>query len=115
MAQPARPYLGPEERLPYLVDGLGNNRVAALLGVAKSQPSRWRAGKDRMNADNARSLLDLDYVMARLSQLMDSERAAIWLESSNSTLGTRPIDAIELRGPTAILPAIDAEEQGYSS
>lgn len=38
-----------EERLEYLVAGFGNNRIAELLGVSKSQPSRWlRKGRDRL-------------------------------------------------------------------
>lgn len=101
-----------EERLEYLVGGLGNNHVAQLLHVSKSQPSRWRSGKDRMSADSERRLLDLDYVMARLLRVMPPALAKVWLESPNPWVGGRPIDALRLRGLEGVLGAIEAEEQG---
>jgi hypothetical protein len=101
-----------EERLDYLAASLGSNRVAELLGVSKSQPSRWRARKDGISADNRRRLLDLDYVVARLDLLYPPEQAGIWLTSHNSVLGARPIDVLKLRGAGPVVAAIDAEEQG---
>ncbi len=101
-----------EERLEKLVNSLGNNRVAELLDVSASQPSRWRSGRERMSGESRRRLLDLDYVLARLEQLMPREQAEIWLTSFNMHLRARPIDALRLGGATAVLPAIDAEAQG---
>src|SRR5262245_57024380 len=66
-----------QERLERLVTELGSNRVASLLGVNRSQPTRWRSGDERISADKQRSLLDLDYVMARLLQLFPREQAEI--------------------------------------
>src|SRR5438093_8829823 len=100
------------ERLERLVAGLGNNRVAGLLNVSPSQPSRWRRGEERISADKQRSLLDLDYVMARLLQLFPPEQAEIWLTSHNAHLGARPMDVLRLRGAGAVVRAIDAEAQG---
>ncbi len=100
------------ERLEHLVAGLGNNRVAALLGVSPSQPSRWRRGEERINAENQRRLIDLDYVMARLLQVWPPEQAEIWLTSHNAFLGSRPTDVLRLRGGAAVVPAIDAEAEG---
>lgn len=102
----------PVQRLACLIDTFGNNQVAALLGVSRSQPSRWRAGKESMRADNARRVIDLDFVMARLLQVWSPEVASIWLVSHNAHLGARPIDLIRLRGPLAVLEAIDAAVQG---
>jgi transcriptional regulator with XRE-family HTH domain len=99
------------ERLDRLVRDLGNNHVASLLGVSVSQPSRWRSGAERISADSQRRLLDLDYVYSRLLQLFSMEQSEIWLRSQNAHLGARPIDVLRLRGPSAILPAIEAEAQ----
>jgi len=99
-------------RLGRLITDLGNNRVASLLGVSRSQPSRWRRGEERISAEKQRSLLDLDYVMARLLQLFPPQQAEIWLTSHNAHLGARPMDVLRLRGAGAVVRAIDAEAQG---
>lgn len=112
VSEPAAAGLLLAQRLDRLIAELGNNRVANLLGVSRSQPSRWRSGEERISADKQRGVLDLDYVMARLLQLYPREQAEIWLTSHNAILGARPIDVLRLRGAAAILPAIDAEAQG---
>jgi transcriptional regulator with XRE-family HTH domain len=112
VSEPAASELWLAERLDRLIDGFGNNRVASLLGVSRSQPSRWRRGEERISADKQRSVIDLDFVMARLLQLYPREQAEIWLTSHNAHLGSRPIDVLRLRGAAGILPAIDAEAQG---
>ena len=43
-------------RLAWLVSVLGNNQVAELLGVSRSQPSRWRTGKEGLAAENRRDV-----------------------------------------------------------
>lgn len=92
---------------------LGNNRIADLLGVSRSQPSRWRTGVEGLAARNQRAVLDLDYVIARLHQLWAPDVAAIWLESPNAHLGgATPLDVLRHRGTTDVIRAIDAEAQG---
>jgi hypothetical protein len=100
------------ERLERLIGELGNNRVATLLAVSNSQPSRWRSGKEGIGAENQRKLIDLDYVFGRLEQLFTSRQAEIWLTSFNAHLGGRPIDVLRLRGAAPVIEAIDAEAQG---
>jgi hypothetical protein len=100
------------DRLERLIGELGNNRVASLLAVSPSQPSRWRSGKEGISTENQRKLLDLDYVFARLEQLFRPRQAEIWLNSYNAHLGGRPIDALHLRGASSVIQAIDAEAQG---
>jgi len=99
-------------RLHAVVEQLGNNQTADLIGVSRSQPSRWRAGIEGVGPDSERRILDLDYVLARLGRLFPREQARIWLESHNAHLGARPIDVLKLRGPEAVIVAVDAEEQG---
>lgn len=100
------------DRLERLIDELGNNRVAKLLSVSVSQPSRWRSGKEGMGAENQRKVIDLDYVFGRLEQLFSARQAEIWLTSFNAHLGARPVDVLRIRGAGPVVEAIDAEAQG---
>ena len=104
--------VGTAEKLDRLVESLGNNRVAELLDVSRSQPSRWRSRAEGIAADNERRLLDLEYVMSRLLRLYPPAVADTWLASHNSHLGARPIDVLKASGALPVVQAIDAEEQG---
>lgn len=104
--------VGEEEKLNRLVEQLGNNRVAELMSVSRSQPSRWRRGEERLGPENRRKLIDLDYVFSRLLQLYPKEQAEIWLRSHNAHLGARPIDVLKIRGAVRVIEAIDAEAEG---
>ena len=99
-------------RLALLLRELGNNRLAGLLDVSPSQPSRWKSGEERIGAENQRRLIDLDYVMARLLRLYPRAQAEIWLTSHNVHLGSRPVDVLRLRGAAPVVQAIDAEAEG---
>lgn len=101
-----------QTRLARLVKGLGNNRVADLISVSRSQPSRWRAGREGLGPESQRRVLDLDYVVARLLQIYPREQAEIWLTSHNAHLGARPVDVLRLRGAEPVIAAIDAEAEG---
>lgn len=114
------PYLhtGPlpvRRRLAFLIETLGNNVVADLIGVSPSQPSRWRAGKVRMNPDNEKLVVDLDYVVARLLRVYKPAVVGLWLTAANPALGGgRPIDVLRRRGADGLGVAIGLEEQqGY--
>jgi len=100
------------ERLGSLIEGLGNNRVASLLGVTASQPGRWRRGEERISPENQRRIVDLDYVLVRLLQIFPIEQTEIWLTSYNALLAARPVDVLRLRGGAAVIEAVDAEAQG---
>jgi hypothetical protein len=100
------------DRLDRLVGGLGNNKVAELLDVSQSQPSRWRRDQEGIDPENQRRVLDLDYVMSRLLQLYPQDQARIWLRSHNAHLGARPVDVLRQRGVTPVIQAIDAEAEG---
>lgn len=103
---------GDRERLERLVGRLGNNRLASLMGVSRSQPSRWRSGAEGIGTENRRRLIDLDYAFGRLEQLFTPRQAGIWLTSENAHLGARPIDVLRVRGVAPVIAAIDAEAEG---
>ena len=111
MEQP--PWL-PKERIAFLIDSYGGvTKVARALGVAPSQPSRWRKGTERPGLDAARRLLDLDHVLARALLLWEPTAAHIWLESPNAHLGhARPVDVLATRGAGEVLDALDAALSG---
>ena len=100
-----------EAKLDHAVTALGNNTVAELLGVSRSQPSRWRSGKEGMSAESRAAVTDLDYVLDRLLQLVHPKVAGIWLSSENAFLGGRPVDVLRRRGPRAVIDAIEALAQ----
>lgn len=96
-----------------LIDLLGNNLLADLLGVSQSQPSMWKSGKERVSSENQRKLSDLDHVMNRLLIEMHPEQATQWLQGNNPHLNfARPMDVLVLKGPSRVLDAIDALSSG---
>ncbi len=100
-------------RTQFLVDWLGARRLAGLVGVSVSQPTRWAQGTERPGAVSAPLLIDLEHVLARARLVWGEEAAVHWLTGHNSYLeGARPIDVLKQRGPAAVLEALDAEMWG---
>jgi uncharacterized protein (DUF2384 family) len=84
-------------------------RLAELLGVSRSQITRWLrgAGIDPLNAEKV-DLLDL--VWSNLLRLYDREAALSWLFGVNPLLGDRrPIDLIRAGRAEELMRAIRAE------
>jgi len=47
----------PQQRVEFLIDNFGGvTKVAAALGVSKSQPSRWKSGVELPGPEAARRL-----------------------------------------------------------
>jgi hypothetical protein len=100
-------------RVRYLADIFGGAQLAELVGVNRSQPSRWITGAERPGPVAAPILIDLEHVLARARLVWGETAAATWLESANSYLnGARPIDVLQLSGPSPVLEALDAETWG---
>lgn len=92
---------------------LGNGGVAHVVGVSKSQPSRWRTGAEEPSPASAERIVDLDHVLAQLARLWSDERLMNdWLMSHNAHLGATPADVLRLRGAAPVLEAIRAEAAG---
>ena len=84
-------------------------KLADLLGVDRSQVTRWLrgAGIDPLNAEKV-DLLDL--VWSNLLRLYEREAALAWLFGVNPFLGDRrPIDLIRAGRTEELMRAIRAE------
>jgi hypothetical protein len=84
-------------------------QLADLLGVNRSQVTRWLqgAGIDVLNAEKV-DLLEM--VWANLLRIYEREAALAWLSGVNPLLGDRrPIDLIRLGRTEELMRAIRAE------
>jgi uncharacterized protein (DUF2384 family) len=91
------------------VDFQSAARLADMLGVNRSQVTRWLrgAGIDPLNAEKI-DLLDL--VWSNVLRLYDREAALAWLFGVNPLLGDRrPIDLIRQGRAEELMRAIRAE------
>ena len=94
------------------VDFRSAARLADLLGVSRSQVTRWLrgAGIDPLNAEKV-DLLEL--VWSSVLRLYEPEAARAWLFGVNPHLGDRrPIDAIRAGRTEELMRAIRAERAG---
>jgi transcriptional regulator with XRE-family HTH domain len=84
-------------------------QLAELLGVSRSQVTRWLRGSgiDPLNAEKV-DLLDM--VWSNLLRLYEREAALAWLFGLNPLLGDRrPIDLIRAGRTEELMRAIRAE------
>ena len=91
------------------VDFRSAARLADLLGVSRSQVTRWLrgAGIDPVNAEKV-DLLEL--VWSNVLRLYERDAALSWLFGVNPLLGDRrPIDLIRLGRAEELMRAIRAE------
>ena len=84
-------------------------KLAEMLGVSRSQITRWLRGSgiDPLNAEKI-DLLEL--VWSNLLRLYDRDAALAWLFGLNPLLGDRrPIDLVRLGRTEELMRAIRAE------
>lgn len=104
----------PVERTQFLVETVGGvTQLARTLGVAASQPSRWKSGEEIPSPEIASKLLDLDHVVALAVQVWDPEVVMDWMTTGNGFLeGSEPIDVLLQRGPAEVVDALKATISG---
>lgn len=91
------------------VDFRSAARLADLLGVSRSQVTRWLrgAGIDPLNAEKVDLL---EFVWSSVLRLYDREAALAWLFGVNPLLGDRrPIDLVRAGRTEELMRAIRAE------
>ncbi|MBI1790736.1 MAG: DUF2384 domain-containing protein [Acidobacteria bacterium] len=99
--------------LSRIIDALGTNAAARLLGVDRALVSRWRAGREPVSAEMGRRIVDLHDVLTRILRVFVREAAAMWLVGSEPLLGgARPIDVLASEGAAPVIRAIDGIAAG---
>src|SRR4051794_10082953 len=99
--------------LARLVEALGTNAAARLLGADRSQVSRWGAGAEPVSAEMGRRIVDLHDVLTRILRVYSRSAASLWLIGSEPLLGgARPIDVLAIEGASPVIRAIDGISQG---
>ena len=96
-----------------VIEALGTNAAARLLGADRAQVSRWNAGIESIGSEMGRRIVDLHDVLTRILRVYGREAAALWLVGSEPLLGgARPIDVLVLEGPAPVIRAIDGIAEG---
>jgi uncharacterized protein (DUF2384 family) len=96
-----------------VIEALGTNAAARLLGADRAQVSRWNAGIESIGSEMGRRIVDLHDVLTRILRVYGREAAALWLLGSEPLLGgARPIDVLVLEGAAPVIRAIDGIAEG---
>jgi uncharacterized protein (DUF2384 family) len=99
--------------LARVIEALGTNAAARLLGADRAQVSRWNAGIETIGSEMGRRIVDLHDVLTRILRVYGREAAALWLVGSEPLLGgARPIDVLVLEGAAPVIRAIDGIAEG---
>jgi uncharacterized protein (DUF2384 family) len=99
--------------LARVVDSLGTNAAARLLGADRAQVSRWMSGKEAIGSEMGRRIVDLHDVLTRILRVYNPEVAGMWLVGSEPLLGgARPIDVLAMEGAAPVVRAIDGIAAG---
>jgi uncharacterized protein (DUF2384 family) len=99
-----------------ILEALGTNGAARVLGIDRAQVSRWGSGTEPIGAEMGRRIIDLHDVLTRILRVYGHEAAAMWLMGSEPWLGgARPIDVMVMEGAAPVIRAIDGILQGAYS
>jgi uncharacterized protein (DUF2384 family) len=99
--------------LARVLEALGTNASARLLGADRAQVSRWVAGTESVGHEMGRRIVDLHDVLTRIIRVYPQEAAAMWLVGSEPLLGgARPIDVLVTQGAAPVVRAIDGIAAG---
>jgi hypothetical protein len=80
--------------LARVIDALGTNAAARLLGADRAQVSRWNSGIESIGSEMGGRIVDLRDVLTRILRVYGRD-AAVWLVGSEPLLGgARAIDGI---------------------
>jgi DNA-binding transcriptional regulator YiaG len=92
---------------------LRDSEVADLLNTTAQTVSRWNRGTSTPQRDKLERLLDLLWIVERLSELYDSDEARMWLYSRHSQLnGERAVDRIQKGDIASVLEIVDQMHSG---
>jgi hypothetical protein len=95
-----------------LINSMGTDAAAPLLGVSAETLERWASGQDAPDAGGRLQLADLDALVGHLHGAFTPAQAMLWMCSPNVQLGARPIDVYRTQGSAPVIGAIRAHMQG---
>ena len=99
--------------LARILEALGTNAAARLLGADRAQVSRWTAGTEAIGQEMGRRIVDLHDVLTRILRVYGRQAASMWLVGSEPLLGgARPIDVLVTEGAAPVVRAIDGIAAG---
>jgi transcriptional regulator with XRE-family HTH domain len=88
--------------------GISSVDVANVLGTSPATVSRWNTGKAYPHRSKELLLVELDYIVERLSEYYSSDDARLWLYSRHRSLEDRkPADLIQAGQIDRVLAVID--------
>jgi hypothetical protein len=105
------PGYGPMAIADRLINSMGVEAAAPLLGVGVELLDRWAAGQDAPDPYGRLQLADLDALVCHLHSAFTPAQAMMWMCSPNLHLGARPIDVYRTRGSAPVIGAIHAYAQ----
>jgi type II secretory pathway component PulL len=113
-ARPAATVIGVGDRAAAAAAVLGSRaELARVLSVPESRLRRWITGQATPSPEQARIIVDLDYVIALAGLLWAPPVIYSWLVGRNAFLGgARPLDVLRMRGYAAVIDALDQELAG---
>jgi len=93
--------------------GIRSTDVAQLLGTRPETISRWNSGRNQPQGVSLHRLLELEYIVQRLTELYTPEEARLWIFGRHKALGDqRPADLIQQGRSEEVLRAIDQLADG---
>jgi hypothetical protein len=96
-------------KLERLIEALGSNGAADVLGIDRSQLSRCARGKEGISQELARRISDVEYVLDRALQTMNADAIGPWLTAPEPLLRDRvPLNVLAKEGPTPVVNALEA-------
>jgi hypothetical protein len=105
------PGYSPKAIAERLVNSLGAEATAPLLGISVDLLDRWKTGQDAPDAAGRLKLADLDALVGNLHGAFTPGQAMFWMCSPNVRLGSRPIDVYRTQGSAPVIGAIRAHVQ----
>ncbi|MDQ0820778.1 hypothetical protein QFZ79_003151 [Arthrobacter sp. V4I6] len=106
------PGYSPKAITERLINSLGSDAAAPLLGVSQELLNRWASGRDAPDAEGRLQLADLDALVGHLHSAFTPAQAMIWMCGYNGHLGARPIDVYRTQGSAPVIGAIRAHAHG---
>jgi transcriptional regulator with XRE-family HTH domain len=92
---------------------LTTEELASITGVAERQVYNWASGTSRPRGSNRDRLLEVHYIVERLSDVYEPEGVDIWLHGRNAELGSeRPIDLLRANRFEPVVHAVERLRTG---